>query len=313
MSSAFSAKAVVHAKNVTVEAGDQLVNLEYTPPAPLLKSGEIVSWHVYRSPGREGPFKRISLENPMPVYVSAGGKAGEPKLSFTDRFLENGTTYYYRVCLINVAGVESKPSETYSATPVRSASVVPLSQFDVYALTSRAMVSWNSNVEEGTYQVFARDSKSDKPFTAIHSGSLLSGEGNWFDNQYVPGTEKYYFLEVRLPDNSKWRTDTLNILTIDQVPPNPPANVSAEIIDSNRVKITWSPSLDRDIIGYDIERRSSKDDHDGVKLNARIIENLFYIDTLRENGYGAYYLFRSRCGCFIKPARFKIGRSHISR
>lgn len=285
----FSAKNVPVANEVEVTEGDARVSLAFEPNKNDLQSGDVVSWQVYRSDQNTGSYKRISFENPMPVSVNTGGGASEQTLSFADGYLENGKTYFYRVKLINAAGVEGGFSKTYSATPSENGTVVPLSNFDVTALGSRALVSWDSNVDEGQFQIYSSRDSDAEPFNKVTSGVVLEGKGQWLDTKYIPGTVRYYFMELNVPNGKVWRTDTLQLLSIERAAPQPPERVEAEILDSMRVMINWSEVKSRSIIGYDVERLTEADDRDGILVNLQTETGLSYVDTLPHKGRNSYY------------------------
>lgn len=285
----FSAKEVPVANEVKITEGDARVSLAFEPNKEDLKSGDVVSWHVYRSDENSGPYKRVSFENPMPISINTGSGASAQTLSFTDRYLENGKTYYYRVKPINAAGVEGRFSKTYPATPAAKHFTIPLSDFDVTALGSRALVSWNSEVDEGQYRIFSSSDTDTNPFVNITSGVVLKGKGQWLDTKYIPGTVRYYFMELTTPDGKAWYTDTLQILSLERATPQSPETVQAVILDSMRVQINWSEVKNRAIIGYDVERLTEADDHDGILVNPKTVTGQSYVDTLPGNGFNAYY------------------------
>lgn len=90
--------------SVSAEAGDQAVTLSWE--APSIEGVE--GYNVYRSDS--------SFDNAGDMQPVDGGSQVQA-VSFADSSVSNGTTYYYRVTVVDTDGNESKGSTEVSATP----------------------------------------------------------------------------------------------------------------------------------------------------------------------------------------------------
>jgi hypothetical protein len=89
---------------LAADAGDRRVTLSWK------KNGEsdLTGYCVYRGEAKAGPFQ---LQNAAPLKTNSLAQTG----------LANGKTYWFRVCAVNAAGLESAPSAPAAATPAAPA------------------------------------------------------------------------------------------------------------------------------------------------------------------------------------------------
>jgi fibronectin type 3 domain-containing protein len=97
---AFTGTVGVVLIRVAADQKPHSVNLKWNPPASV-PGVTVASYNVYRGTQSGGPYDKI-----------ASGVTG---LSYTDRDLSSGRTYYYMVTAVDIAGRESRPSGQVSA------------------------------------------------------------------------------------------------------------------------------------------------------------------------------------------------------
>jgi len=275
------------AQSVRIVSGDGELMLQCNPPATALKSGDMVSWQVFRSDRAEGPFQRVNLEMSFPVVMhGTSGKKGNAVLSFADSFLENGREYFYRVRMVNVAGVAGPQSPVYSGVPKKAVGDALLQAWDVVALARKVILHWQSESAGLPYRIMRADQRSGT-YRPAHRGILRSGADSWLDSEYRAGELRYYFLEIRHDNDRIWRSDTLDAFYGERLPPAPPGPLTASLRDTFIVDLQWEPSATKGSM-YDVERLTGNNARSAVKVNARPIANTVYTDTLRRGSSGEY-------------------------
>jgi len=283
----YQAQAGSSPPSVQVISGDSEIMLQCTPPASALKSGDVVSWQVFRSDRAEGPFQRVNLEMSFPVVMhGTSGKKGNAVLSFVDSFLENGREYFYRVRMVNVAGVAGPQSPVYSGVPKKAAGDALLQAWDVEALARKVVLHWQSESAGLPYRIM-RANQRFGTYRPAHRGMLRNGADSWLDSEYRAGELRYYFLEIRHDNDRIWRSDTLDAFYGERLPPAPPGPLTASLRDTFIVDLKWEPSASKGSM-YDVERLTGNNARSAVKVNARPIANTLYTDTLRRGASGEY-------------------------
>lgn len=272
---------------VQIVSGDGELMLQCTPPASALKSGDMVSWQVFRSNQAEGPYQRVNLQMGFPAAMR--GSTGENKqasLNFNDGFLENGREYFYRVRMVNVAGVAGPQSPVYSGVPKKTGADEMLLVWDIQALARKVVLHWQSESTGLPYRIMRANQRSGT-YRPAHRGILRTGADSWLDADYRAGELRYYFLEIRDDNDRVWRSDTLDAFYGERLPPSPPGTLTAALRDTFIVDLQWEPSTTAGSM-YDVERLTGNNARSAVKVNPRPIANTLYTDTLRRGASGEY-------------------------
>lgn len=283
----YQALAAAKAPAVQVISGDGELTLKCSPPAAALKSGDVVSWQVYRSENANGPFRRVNLSMGFPTAMHGSQKKSEPlSLGFTDRFLENGKEYFYRVRMVNVAGVAGPESPTYKGVPAKPESAEVLLAWDVEALARKVVLHWQTHSRDLPYTIMQAPHRNG-PYRAAHRGMLREGADSWLDVEYRAGELRYYYMQVRHENERIWRSDTLDAFYGERLPPEAPPSLTASLRDTFLVDLQWDASPTAGS-SYDLERFTGNNPRSAVKVNARPLTGTHYTDTLRRHATGEY-------------------------
>ncbi|MCR8636639.1 S-layer homology domain-containing protein [Paenibacillus radicis (ex Xue et al. 2023)] len=158
---------------LTAQAGNAQVGLSWNTV-----TGATYTYNVKRSLSATGPFTTIA--------------SSLTQVTYTDKSVANGTTYYYVVTALN-QGQESANSATASAKP--EAPVVPPAPTGLTAQAGNAQVglSWNT-VTGATYTYNVKRSLTESgPFTIVATNVTGS---SFTDNSVANGTTYYYVVSA---------------------------------------------------------------------------------------------------------------------
>ena len=276
-----------------------------------LLSGEVTSYNLYRANSPIGPFLQVNVEHIMPIAIGSGETTvDQDKQTYIDRFLENEREYFYHIRGLNSFGIEGDPSEVITVIPGHPDPPPAPYNLDGEVFGASARLGWDYRAEDQVtgfevYRSEVRDGDYEKvfPLTDIQ---LRADMRQWIDLNAVPGGDTWYYLRAvgknGLLSNP---SDTLVFHYLDVVPPAPPQNVVA-VPDTARITISWSPNMEPDLLGYEIEKASdaslrsrfllSLDDGEGGTTT--LIPDTFYIDEVpvyshTTHGYVVYALDRA--------------------
>lgn len=147
-------------------AGDAVVTLTWTA------SVGATGYNVKRSSTKGGPYTPLASPT-APTY--------------TDSSVKNGTTYYYVVSSLNIAG-ESANSTEASASPKAPAAPPPVPTGLAAAAGDKAItLTWNASTGASTYNV-KRSTTSGGPYTQIAASTSTT----YVDAPLTNGTTYYY-------------------------------------------------------------------------------------------------------------------------
>lgn len=246
-------------------------------------SGEIVSYNIYRSESRRGPFEVINLFGLLPVTVSSGDYvSGEDVQEYIDKYLNNGSRYYYSVRAINAFGLTGPSSEVIEIVPIDTRPPGPPFSLSAKLFGTGLMLEWEHDNEilQG-YEIFKGDSREDE-FIKVYPKDtlLLIPRRSWIDFNIEEGKHHYYFiLSVNQAGMRSSPSDTLHFYFIDETPPEPPTGVAA-ITDTGTITLYWDRNTEDDIYGYEVERASDDLFKTRFLLTNEVITDTFHIDTL---------------------------------
>ncbi len=279
----------------------QRVELSWNRNRALLTSGEVVTYHIYRSLREIGPFEQLNVGGKLPVTVASPGmETDDAKETHADRFLENGTTYYYYVAAVNAFGVESRRGHIIEATPTDDRMVPPPSNFRAELLGRGLALHWDPapGPVKG-YEIY-RSRERTEPFEKAYPAAdiLLSTGTGWVDTDVLEGQQYHYFIRsANQRGIAGTPSDTVSFFFPRITPPQPPKNLVAEATEG-QILLQWDPPLQESVLGYEIERSSD----DGFKrwfmLNAAPHPDTFFIDPLPETaqttfGYRVFVIDKS--------------------
>lgn len=205
---------------------------------------EVKGYSLYRSIAREGEYVPIKkINNPKKNEYFDKGAYNKP--------LTDNTTYYYRLTSYNKVAVESKTTETVSAStkplPARP------SGFGGESLHARQIpLFWQPNPEEDVikYYIF-RSSTQDEEFSEV---ACVEKKSSYTDKGLKDGWEYRY--KIRAEDKDCLISNFSDTLTLRTKPkPRSPDGLNVAFKDGNMI-LTWSANTEPDIISYNVLEKS---------------------------------------------------------
>lgn len=188
-----------------VEWGVRQVRIGLPPPEPArgqaFNTVVDISWspvpgtsgvNLYRSATPGGPYTKLNT-SPLPGNL------------YRDINLANGTTYYYLLRSVSMAGTEGFDSHEIAATPTTAGGVTPVTDLRVAPNGNHIRLSWTNITTSGgvkNYKVYSVSPSSVPPYTRAGAPVLGSPAGSPFDhlNAYPTGT--MYWYDVATVNNS---------------------------------------------------------------------------------------------------------------
>lgn len=256
-----------------ISSGDASCTITWQGNNTYEQQGLVVSSNVYRSEQPLGPFIRINALPLVPFRFTGN----EQQRTFSDEYLQNGTTYFYYVTNINVAGVESKPSITLQATP---GSIVgaPV-QLTLQQIGNAVLVEWTLPTADASvryYEVRRTDFKKVTTTETVPAGN--GKKTSWIDNTVTSGAYTYSVRAVSNDTTSGYSAEE-TITLKDNIPPAQPQKLTYKT-DKNKVILSWIPNKEQDIAGYIITRLSDKEFAIPFQLTASPIKATIFTDSL---------------------------------
>ncbi|MHB8512297.1 MAG: RCC1 domain-containing protein [Actinomycetota bacterium] len=253
-------------QSVSATSGNQQVALSWS--APVSNGGAaITNYNIYRSTSSGAETLLTQVGNVT---------------TFTDTGLTNGTTYYYKVSAVNVAGESALSSET-SAVPATVASAPQ--NLTATAQTNSVALSWSAPASNGGSAITGYN-----VYRGLSSGSetLLASIGNqtsYNDTAISKGVTYYYTVAAVNgvgvgAQSAEASATTLNV-------PTAPQNLIATSGNA-QVSLSWSAPASNGgsaVTGYNIYRSTSS----GTETLLTQATSTSYQDTGLTNGTTYYY------------------------
>ena len=205
-------------------AGNLEVLLDWNDNA----EADLDGYKVFRSTTPGGPYTKVSAA----LLASS---------AYADTGLTNGTTYYYVVTTVDMAGNESANSGEVSATPLAFTPPAAPTGIVVFLGNQEVLLDWNDNAEADLdgYKVF-RSTTSGGPYTKVSAALLASSA--YTDTGLTNGTTYYYVLTAvdTAGDESPFSNEASATPTaVDMTPPMvtviSPAHKAATRVQSTRL------------------------------------------------------------------------------
>lgn len=274
------------AEALTLTCGDAQVELKWKKDNELMKSGAIVSYHVYRATNLLGPYERIDYTGILPVTVSSGTQKTDPNIqAFSDQYLTNGTTYYYYITAMNAFGFESLPSSTVNCTPQAGGSAGQTLSAELVGKLVK--VSWNSKAEDARSFAVYRAAGATKTFSRVMPAKPPAADMSWYDTDVSEGNTYRYYVVSTAENGSTISSDTIEFIYPDQTPPAAPTGVKAAI-ENGQIVIRWTRNTEKDLAGFEVERASDKEYKELFRMTPAMITVNYYTDNAPQQSPARY-------------------------
>jgi fibronectin type 3 domain-containing protein len=246
--------------NPTATSGNAQVSLSWAA------SSGAVSYDIYRSTtsGGEG-------STPFMTGVTA--------TTFTDTGLAAGTTYFYQVTAVNVAGQSGKSTEASATTQV----ALPGAPANLTATGGNAQVSlsWSASIGAVSYDIYRSTTSGGEGSTPFMTGVTAT---TFTDTGLAAGTTYYYQVSaVNAAGQSSKSTEAS--ATTQVALPGAPASLTATGGNA-QVSLRWSAS--NGAVSYDIYRSTTSGGEGSTPFMTGVTATTF-IDTGLAAGTTYYY------------------------
>ncbi|MBI5967345.1 MAG: hypothetical protein HY882_05755 [Deltaproteobacteria bacterium] len=222
----------------TKEREPRMVSLRWPP----VKSpeDEIRGYYIYRSTEEKGEYQRIAhIKDP-----------GVDSYRDKDPALRDNTTYYYKVCSYNSAGMTSDLSEPIPAT-TKNTPATPSGLKAQSGEVKKVTLTWEPNPEKDIreYVVF-RDSAGGKGLKKIPS---LKGKTVYVDSGLNDGTT--YSYTVRAIDEDNLASEPPKpVMATTKPRPKKPTGLRMIAKEGQRT-LQWDSNAEKDIKQYVVYKR----------------------------------------------------------
>ena len=220
--------------------GGGATNIGTVPPAPTgltataVSSSQInLSWSA-SSGATSYNVKRATVSGGPYTTVATGVTA----TSYSDTGLTASTTYYYVVSAVNSAG-ESPNSSEKSATTLVAIPPAPTGLTATAVSSSQINLSWSASTGATSYNV-KRATVSGGPYTTVATGVTATN----YNNTGLAASTTYYYVVSAVNTSGESPNSSEKSATTQSGVSAPPAptNLTATVVSSNQINLTWSTS-----------------------------------------------------------------------
>lgn len=244
------------------------------------------AFNVYRQAAKEKAFSKIT---DTPVYVTTQLDEAKRVVTapyfYSDTKAAKGALYTYKVSGIDLFGDESQLS--LPIIPIRDKSRRPAPMMPV-ALEQKSEaihVSWSAaeDAEVTGYNLY-RGNAYNTPFVRLNALPMKAIE---YTDDEIEFKRNYFYSVTSVRDNGTESVMSLPRLLApkDITPPAAPIGIegiATPITNTtqSRVRLTWIPNTETDLLGYHVFKAIRADALDWAKLNDGPITTPFITDTM---------------------------------
>lgn len=245
--------------------------------------------NIYKSTTETSGYQRLNAD---PVIISEvpkpDGSYRYPDIFYTDRKVENGKNYYYKLTCINYFGRESAFSPAVKVTPRDTTPPKAPSFLRSRIETKQVHLSWVNVPSEDArgYHIF-RSKSFDGPYQQITQQLLSLTDTSYTDIVPEAGNFYYYIASCDAEGNCDKSFPTLAQIA-DITPPAAPVNLTA-LADTGRIILRWEANTEADLAGYQIYRSTRDTSRKYATLyNAFPLVSNSFTDTLPRRARNAF-------------------------
>ena len=245
-----------------------------------MKSGEIVSYNIYRAEDFAGQYIRANAS----AYFPSMDSTDLSKLTYADKYLENDKKYFYYITSVNSFGFESGRSPIIEVTPKDISQPPTPMNIRMEQFSDALKIEWDyeSRVPAKGFEIYkGADSINFERAYPIMKVQYSGETREWIDFDVEEGGAYYYYMQtVNEADIKSDPSDTIVFIYPDETPPAPPKNVTA-VADTGMIRLTWDANTEPDILGYEVLRHGDENYVSSFNLTSKLIKDTTIVDSLR--------------------------------
>ena len=268
---------------ITAQVADARVTLTWDRDPEHVKHGTVATFNVYRASSLLGDYEKINTAPLLPIDFTA--TASPPTMStsqnFTDRFLENGLSYFYYLKAVNTFGVEGPQSVTVEAIPIDTTAPPAPSNVHATLMGASVMLEWDRDVSQRSEFYNVRKSMVN-PEAFVDLGIVKHGDTDpvFIDGNVKEGVFHYYVVSARTSGGKKSKeSDIVSVFIPDMTPPAKPGGLVAKA-EKGDIALRWNPNTEIDLRGYMVERAADEKFVASLRLTGKPITGSIYFDTV---------------------------------
>ena len=259
--------------SVSIDEKNRSVTLQWN----ALETADLEGYHIYKGSSKED-LQRLT----------GAPRAGTKSPSFTDegfreRGLRPGSRLFYAVTAIDSSLNESTPVFAEAKIPDNEPPSPPQSLNAYLRKEGGIELVWQPSIAKdlASHRIHRKTGKTTEVVQ-----ELPAGTNRWIDEDVQNGTKyEYWITETDQSGNESGPSQTVEIIAVDVIPPEPPAGLTAAA-EKRKVLISWNASSSPDALSYNIYS-SPYEGAKWTKLNRKPQEELSYTD--RKGGEGFLY------------------------
>ena len=257
---------------------DGAVKLAWQGGGQERSDNKLTAYYIERSTDGKS-FERLNVD-PY-VMVSTNVSRNTNLTTYIDS-VENGLSYYYRVIGIDAFADLTEPSELVEGMGI-DLTLPPVVQNIRTGVVENNTVTleWdNSSLTDNIIGFnVCRSLTSKDGFTKINE-ELLSKETSYFETErIIQSGFLFYYIETVGVNGMVAQSGVNHVHFDDEIAPQAPTNLIAEIDSNGLVLIRWDAPSDTDIKGYELFYANKKE-HIFTKKSIPIIKNEYFIDSV---------------------------------
>ncbi len=279
--SALASDTIPFPADLEGKPSDQTVLLIWNRDSVAMKNGEIVSYNIYRAEDFAGPYARANAS----AYFPSMDSTDLTKLTYADKYLENGKKYFYYIKSVNSFGFESGRSPIIEITPEDISTPPTPMNIRMERFSDALKIEWDyeSRVPAKGFEIFkGTDSINFNRAYPIMKVQYNGNTRDWIDFDVEEGGAYYYYMQtVNQAGVKSDPSDTIVFIYPDETPPEPPKNVTA-VADTGMIRLSWDANTEPDILGYEVLRHGDENYVSSFNLTSKLIKDTTIVDSLRK-------------------------------
>ncbi|MDZ7289548.1 MAG: hypothetical protein ONB44_09165 [candidate division KSB1 bacterium] len=182
--------------------------------------------------------------------------------SYTDLNLQPGVTYYYRIVVFDLAGLNSSASNEVSARTSANlppAPVVLNTPILVGDGSSQVQLTWTRSTDNdfASYRVYRSNTAKVDSISMLVTAMTDQNQTIYVDDNLKAATKYYYRIYVYDQAGNSTGSNIASVTTAPNLPPSPVTLAIPSAVDTTSLQLSWSQNNDPDFASYRIFRTSA--------------------------------------------------------